>query len=69
MVEITALFELLNKGGPYAIAMVFAFMWWLERTERKAAQEKLNATLDSMKGTNAVWLDIFGVKKSNSRRD
>ena len=33
------LFEILKSGGPAAI---FAFLWWIERVERKELSDKLN---------------------------
>jgi hypothetical protein len=32
---LTALLGAMEKGGPWAVAIVFAIGWWLERTERK----------------------------------
>lgn len=38
------LVTIIQNGGPYAIAAVLAFLYWVERTERKEAQDKLNET-------------------------
>lgn len=35
----TMFFDLLETGGPVGMAAVFCFMWWLERKDRKLAQE------------------------------
>lgn len=32
---LVAILGLIEKGGPYALAAVFAIMWYGERTERK----------------------------------
>jgi hypothetical protein len=46
MEDLKPLFDSLTQAGPYAIAMVFAFVWWLERGERK------QITKDFLKATN-----------------
>jgi len=38
------LVNLVQSGGPYALAAVLAFLYWAERTERKEWQEKYDAT-------------------------
>jgi len=46
---------LIDKGGPAAIAAIMALMWYLERTDRKAAQTKLETVFErvliAMEGT------------------
>lgn len=37
----TTLYELLERGGPLALAAVALTQWYLERKERRAAQEEL----------------------------
>ena len=36
------LVTIIQSGGPYALTAVLAFLYWVERTERKEAQDKLN---------------------------
>lgn len=38
---LTGLVGMIDKGGPYVLASVFAFMWWYERTERRERTELL----------------------------
>lgn len=46
------LLEVLIKGGPFGVAAIFAFQWWLERKERQEAQAALlklsNATIQAL---------------------
>lgn len=37
----TTIFDLLETGGPIGMAAIFCFMWWLERKDRKTAQEQI----------------------------
>lgn len=37
----TVIFHLLQTGGPIGMAAVFCWMWWLERKDRKAADDQL----------------------------
>jgi hypothetical protein len=37
------LVNLVQSGGPYALAAILAFLYWAERTERKEWQEKYDA--------------------------
>lgn len=39
--DLVKLFEIMKTGGPIAVAAVFCWMWWMERRDRKAADEQL----------------------------
>lgn len=38
------LVTIIQNGGPYVVTAVLAFLYLMERTERKEAQDKLNET-------------------------
>ncbi len=40
------LLKLVMSGGPYALAGIMAFLYWLERMERKEVQKKLDDLLE-----------------------
>jgi hypothetical protein len=40
MEEIRPLLDTLTQAGPYALALVFAYLWRLERAERLETQER-----------------------------
>ena len=50
--DLVTLFDILQKGGPVAMAAIFCYMWSLERKERQAAQQSLlaqsNATIQTL---------------------
>lgn len=56
--DLTTVFEILQKGGPVAMAAIFCCMWWLERKERQAAQQALlsqsGATIEALTRFEAV---------------
>lgn len=59
------LLELIKAGGA-ALAPIFAFLWWLERDERKDAQKELKqiaidqtAAAASLDKTISQWASIF----------
>ena len=39
--SLSALIDLVVKGGPAAMAGIFLWMWWLERKERRELQKAL----------------------------
>lgn len=51
---LTALLSALDKGGPgYALASIFALLWWIERKDRKEAQaEERESGKRSAEGLN-----------------
>jgi hypothetical protein len=54
--------EKLATGGP---ALIFATMWWLERTERKAMMER---ALTAMVETKTALLALSAIMKPNGGR-
>jgi hypothetical protein len=46
MDSLTALIEALKAGGPYAMAAVFIFTWWLERKDRQEKELHLRAVYE-----------------------
>lgn len=56
--DFAVLFDLLVKGGPVATGAIFAFMWWLERKERREAQGALlelsNASIKALTKLESV---------------
>lgn len=40
MGDLKPLLDALTQAGPYALAMVFAYLWRLERAERMESQER-----------------------------
>lgn len=45
---LVGILTLLEKGGPYVLAGVFAIMWWDQRTERKEMTGLLLQTVPDM---------------------
>jgi len=41
MESLTTLIEALKAGGPYAVAAIFIFGWWLERKDRREKESRL----------------------------
>lgn len=41
MDPITALTDILTRGGPYVLALVFAWLWLEERKERRSVQDRV----------------------------
>lgn len=46
MDAITTLMEALKAGGPYAMAAIFIFGWWLERNDRREKEMHLRAVYE-----------------------
>ena len=46
MDSLTALVEALKTGGPYAMAAIFIFGWWLERHDRREKEMHLRAVYE-----------------------
>lgn len=42
----TEIINVVKDGGPYALASVFAYLYWLERTERREIQKERNIILE-----------------------
>lgn len=42
MESVAPILDAIAKGGPAAIALIFALLWWMERGERIKAQKALN---------------------------
>lgn len=40
------LVKLIAGGGPYALAAVLGYLYWLERTERREIQKERNTLLE-----------------------
>lgn len=40
------LVQLLTQGGPFALAAVMGYLYWLERTERRELQKMHNELLE-----------------------
>ncbi len=43
---ITTLMEALKAGGPYAMAAIFIFGWWLERNDRREKEVHLRSVYE-----------------------
>lgn len=41
------LFGLIKDGGPYALALIFAFLYWREHQDRKTAEQRERETWQS----------------------
>lgn len=50
MDPLTSILAFIEKGGPFALASVFAVMWWNERTERKDTTKLLLQMVPDMIG-------------------
>jgi hypothetical protein len=46
--SVMQIFELLQTGGPVAMAAIFCAMWYLERKERQDAQQALLTQSNAM---------------------
>lgn len=62
MDEFKLIAGIIEKGGPTAIAAIMALMWWLERKDRKSAQDKMEAILErvvkAMEGTASAFREF-----------
>jgi len=67
----TAIFNLLQTGGPIGMAAVFFYMWWLERKERKATQAHLfelaTASVEATTKTEVALNTLTKVVESRRR--
>lgn len=59
--DLTTFLDTVTHAGPYALFIAFAFLWWLERDERKESQKReRDLTRELLKST---------VKQTNAIRD
>ena len=78
---ITTLMEALKAGGPYAMAAIFIFGWWLERNDRREKEVHLrsvyektvtlavetNVTVEKMQAAVTALTDAIRTMNGRSR--